>query len=54
MDDTIHVNLKNLILLFFMMIILGLVFSLGAQALGWGSGVIPGMGTNPLSQGSGG
>jgi hypothetical protein len=54
MDNVIHVNLKNLILLFLMMVVLGLVFSLGAQALGWGGGAIPGVGTNPLSQGSGG
>ena len=35
MDDVIHVNLKNLILVFLMMIIIQILFAMGFYALGW-------------------
>ena len=40
MDDVIHVNLKNLILVFLMLIIIQILFALGFYALGW-SGATP-------------
>lgn len=35
MDDVIHVNFKNLILVFLMLIIIQILFAMGFYALGW-------------------
>ena len=35
MDDVIHVNEKNLILVFLMLIIIQILFAMGIYVLGW-------------------